>query len=67
MTVAETIRAEEQLASKLETYAGEWVAVRDQAVVAHADELEQLLERIEGTEVEAVFQVAEDPHSACFF
>jgi hypothetical protein len=67
MTVAETIKGEEQLASQLENYAGEWVAVRDQTVIAHADELEQLLERIEGSEVEAVFQVAQDPHSACFF
>lgn len=68
MTVAAQISAEEQLAQTLEQFAGRWVAVRDHAVVANSATLEGLLEQIEeaGEELE-VFQVAEDPHAACFF
>jgi hypothetical protein len=67
MTVAEQVHAEQQLGEALEQYAGEWVAVRDQTVVAHTATLQELLEQIEDTEVEAVFQVPEDSEVACFF
>ncbi|HEX4344167.1 MAG TPA: DUF5678 domain-containing protein [Solirubrobacteraceae bacterium] len=64
--MAEQVRAEEKLSEALEEFAGDWVAVREHAVVAHASGLEELLDEIKDTEVEAFFQVAEDS-SACFF
>lgn len=66
MTVAEQVNAEHRLSALLEQYAGEWVAVRQHAVVAHALDLEDLLEQIKDIEVDGFFQVAEDS-SACFF
>jgi len=66
MTVAEQVNAEQKLSESLEQFAGEWVAVRNHGVVAHARNVEDLLDAIKETEVEAFFQVAEDS-SACFF
>jgi Family of unknown function (DUF5678) len=68
MTVAEEIQAEEKLGEALNAYAGEWVAVADYVVVAHAATLEELLGQIEGREeeVEEVFQVSEG-NVACFY
>lgn len=67
MTVAEQIRAEEQLSAALTQYAGRWVAVDGHQVVADADSLDQLLEQLTGEEVEAVFQVPAETGIACFF
>jgi hypothetical protein len=68
MTVAERIQAEESLGKMLDAYAGEWVAVREHSVIAHAPTLDALLEQVEEQEegVE-VFRVAEDRDTACFF
>jgi hypothetical protein len=71
MTIAEQISAEEALANTLTQYAGQWVAVCNHEVIEAAltlEELESLLEQSEEdtSEVE-VFEVAEDPHAACFF
>lgn len=41
--INEALRAEEQLAANLSDHMGEWVAVRDHAVVSHADSLRDLL------------------------
>ena len=62
------IQAEKVLAGELEKYAGEWVAVRQHEVLAHAGSLEELLEQIkkEQAEVDGVFQVPESGF-ACFF
>jgi hypothetical protein len=49
MTVAEHnrhIEAERRLAEALERYAGQWVAVRDHEVIAHAATAEKLDERL---------------------
>lgn len=67
MTVAEQIAAEHSLGTRLEQYAGEWVAIRDHEVIASATTLGELLEQVgEDTEVE-ILQVARNPHAACFF
>lgn len=70
MTVAEQITAEEALANTLEQYAGKWVAVRAHEVVAAADSLHELgtlLATEVGEEEVEVFEVASEPHAACFF
>ncbi len=67
MTVAEQISAEQELARKLDAYAGRWVAVRAHEVIADDDTLEGLLEQIEEAPDVEVFHVAEDPNAACFF
>ena len=72
MTVAELdreIQAEEALAQELAKYPGEWVAVRDHAIVAHRGTLTELREQIEkaALEVEGVFRVPEADTSSCFF
>jgi hypothetical protein len=61
------IQAETVLASELEKYAGEWVAVNEHAVVAHARTLQELREQIGETEVEGVLKVPEGDPAACFF
>ncbi len=70
MTVQELereITAEEKLAAELENFAGKWVAVRDHAVIDSADTLSDLIERIEGQEVERVFEVPAQSGLSCFF
>jgi hypothetical protein len=60
------IHAEKELSERLQDFAGEWVAVRNHTVVAHADSLAKLLKTVDPDEVE-VFQVAEEQATACFF
>jgi hypothetical protein len=51
MTVAEFerhIKLERRLSSELEQYAGQWVAVRDHIVIAHADTAEKLDDQLRG-------------------
>jgi Family of unknown function (DUF5678) len=68
MTVAERIQAEEALGRALDAYAGEWVAVLEHSVIAHAPTLDELLEQIKGQEEKVeVFRVSEDRGTACFF
>ena len=72
MTVLELereIAAEEALAQKLVTYAGEWVAVRHHEVIGHADTLDDLLEQIgeeEASSADGIHQVPESG-AACYF
>jgi hypothetical protein len=67
VTVAEQIAAETELNDRLAAYAGRWVALRDQEIVADAATLKDLHAQIEdSTEIEIV-QVADDPHLACFY
>jgi hypothetical protein len=61
------LEAEKALAEELRRYAGEWVAVREHQVVAHAASLEELLEQISEEEVEGTFQVPEGDPAPCFF
>jgi hypothetical protein len=64
------IAAERELSTHLREHAGEWVAVRNHKVVAHAPTLEELMERVRGTEGEEtveVFEVSTEPESVYFF
>lgn len=65
--IAKTLEAEEVLAQELAGYAGCWVAVRDHAVVASADSLGDLLERVNPKGLDRILEVAEDPEAGCFF
>jgi hypothetical protein len=67
MTVAERIQAEEGLRDALRQYAGEWVAVRDHELIAHAQSLEELLGQVAEQQGQVeIFQAAEDDF-ACFY
>jgi hypothetical protein len=64
------IAAERELSTRLRDHAGEWVAVRNHEVVAHAQTLEELMERVrerKGEETVEVFEVSTEPESAYFF
>jgi Family of unknown function (DUF5678) len=60
------VEAERELSTRLDEYMGEWVAVRNHEVVAHANTLEQLLDIIDPKNVDAVFEVSE-PVGAAFY
>jgi len=62
-----TLKAEEVLAQELVGYAGRWVAVRDHSVVASADSLGDLLTHVDPEGLDRILEVAEDPHTGCFF
>lgn len=72
MTVLELereIQDETVLAEELEKYAGEWVAVRQHSVMAHATSLDELLEQIteeQASGADGIFQVPES-RAACYF
>lgn len=63
VTVAEQVRSEQRLSSKLLDYAGKWVAVIDFDVVESAATWDELLERLDTEQRERaeVFHVAEHP------
>jgi hypothetical protein len=64
------ISAERELSEQLLRYAGEWVAVSNHEIVAHAATLEQLMEIVSGTNEEEaveVFEVSTDPTAVSFF
>jgi Family of unknown function (DUF5678) len=60
------VRAQKELAEHLQNFAGQWVAVKDEEIVAHADSLADLLKTVDPDEVE-VFEVAKEQATACFF
>ena len=64
-----TLEAEQVLADALSDYAGRWVAVRGQQVVADADTVEELLGEIrsEEIEIERFFHVPQGDAVACFY
>lgn len=69
MTVAEIdrqVKAEEALSKELGAYVGQWVAVRDHHVVAHAPILKELLEQTKEIEIDGTFRVPEEK-TACFY
>jgi len=61
------VRAERELAKRLEKFKGQWVAVRDHAVVANAPTLDELMHDVDAESVDAVFEVAEIESSAWYF
>jgi Family of unknown function (DUF5678) len=66
-TITKALEAEELLAAKLSEYAGEWVAIRDHEVAEHAPTLRELLDSVEGTEVDRIFEVSDEASTGCFF
>lgn len=60
------VRAEKRLSKRLDDFAGEWVAVQDHKVVAHAPTLDKLMELI-GDEAAEVFEVSAEEGAVCFF
>jgi hypothetical protein len=63
----EQVRAEVRLSRLLAQYRGKWVAVRNHEVVEDADTLDELVDRVETDEVDAVFAVPTKRISAAFF
>ena len=59
------LEVEGRLSEALLDYAGQWVAVSGDSVIAHAPTLIELLDQ--STEAESVFQVVEDKEAVCFF
>lgn len=51
------LQTQRRLARKLEAYAGEWVAVRGDAVVAHAKTAHDLSKRADLRAVDRIFRV----------
>jgi hypothetical protein len=70
MTVLEReLEAEQVLSAALEEYAGRWVAVSGQRVVADADTVEDLLGEIRQSEIQVdrFFHVPQGDAVACFY
>lgn len=70
MTVAErekARKAELKLGKRLEKHSGEWVAIRDHSIVAHAATLSELLERIDASAVDRIMHVATEDTAIRFF
>jgi hypothetical protein len=65
--VRRQVDAEQRLSERLPEHAGEWVAVRDHEVVAHAATLHELMAEVDDADVEAVFKVVKEQGTACFF
>jgi hypothetical protein len=66
--INQAIRAEEQLAANLNAHVGEWVAVRDHAVVGHADSLRGLLAETEEIDnIDRILEVSSESGLSCFF
>jgi hypothetical protein len=60
------LEAEEALNEDLKNYTGQWVAVAGARVVAHAKTLGELLEQVEGKEVE-LLEVPDGDCTVSFF
>lgn len=67
VVLMEQVRAERELAGRLSDYKGQWVAVRGHQVVANAPTLDDLMERVDVDDVDAVFEVAEVDSAAWYF
>jgi hypothetical protein len=67
MSVIEDVRAERRLSEELMLFVGEYVAVRNHQVVDHDADLDVLLARTDGQELDGVFPVLPEETSACFF
>ena len=61
-SLEEAIEAEKRLAERLPEFVGEWVAVREHEVVAHAASLAELLDTVDRDQV-VVFQVPTEPEA----
>ena len=68
--LTKALQAEERLATNLNEYVGEWVAVRDHDVVCHAETLRGLLDATEAQDIDCIDRILEVPTASgvsCFF
>lgn len=63
----QALRAEEVLAKELGEYAGRWVAITDRSIVASANTLEDLLDRVDPEGLDRILEVATEPVAGCFY
>lgn len=63
-TVAHALAAEERFAETLAAHSGEWVAVRDHVVVASANTLQELIDRVDTNDVDRILEVTKDSAGA---
>jgi hypothetical protein len=61
------LEAEEVLARELAGYAGRWVAIHDRAIVADADSLEELLDRVDPGGLDRIFEVPRETVASCLY
>lgn len=62
-----TLEAEKSLGESFSEYAGEWIAVRDHAVIEHAPSLNGLLGRVDPGRVDRIQHVANQKIKFCIF
>lgn len=72
MTTAELDRqliAEEQIRDRLDDFAGRWIAIGVDGVMADAASLQELLDALESLSEEPgrIMRVAAEKHAVCFF
>jgi len=63
----QALRAEEVLAQELAKYAGRWVAIKDRTVVAIANSLDSLLERVDPAGLDRILEVSDDAAAGCLY
>ncbi len=66
-TITKALKAEEQLAARLNDYVGEWVAIRDHKVVENSKTLRGLLAATKDQPIDRVLEVTADPGDSCFY
>lgn len=64
---ATILEAERSLGETFPDYAGQWVAVRDHAVIEHAPSLNGLLARVDPDRVDRIQHVANEKIKFCIF
>jgi hypothetical protein len=62
-----TLEAEKSLGETFSDYAGQWIAVRNHAVVGHAPSLNGLLSRVDPDSVDRIQHVANEKIKFCIF
>ena len=65
--IQEALKQEEALADELTKYTGDWVAIADTKVIAHAATFEELAKNVELENVNRFFQVAEESVVGAFY
>lgn len=68
--ITKALKAEERLATDLNKFVGEWVAVRDHGVVCHAETLRGLLDATKAQDInriDRILEVSTASGISCFF
>jgi hypothetical protein len=61
------LEAEKSLGETFPDYAGQWVAVRNHAVIEHASSLNGLLTQVDPSQVDRIQHVANEKIKFCIF